>query len=127
MMIIMHPGASKEQVAHVIAHIEENNLSAHVIEGVEQTIIGAVGESHSVSKEIFEVLPGVMSVTRISQPYKLGSRQFHPENSVFPLDGFSIGGDEIAIIAGPCAVERDRKSTRLNSSHQSTSRMPSSA
>ena len=105
MMIIMHPGATKEQVAHVIAHIEENNLSAHVIEGVEQTVIGAVGESHNVSKEIFEVLPGVMSVTRISQPYKLGSRQFHPENSIFPLDGFSIGGDEIAIIAGPCAVE----------------------
>jgi 3-deoxy-7-phosphoheptulonate synthase len=105
MMIIMNPGASKEQVAHVIAHIEENNLSAHVIEGVEQTIIGAVGESHAVPKEIFEVLPGVMSVTRISQPYKLGSRQFHPANSVFPLDGFSIGGDEIAIIAGPCSVE----------------------
>jgi 3-deoxy-7-phosphoheptulonate synthase len=105
MMIIMHPGASKEQIGHVIAHIEENNLSAHVIEGVEQTIIGAVGESHAVSKDVFEVLPGVMSVTRISKPYKLGSRQFHPENSVFPLDGFSIGGDEIAIIAGPCAVE----------------------
>ena len=105
MMIIMHPGASKEQVAHVIAHIEENNLTAHVIEGVEQTIIGAVGESHAVPKEVFEVLPGVMSVTRISQPYKLGSRQFHPANSVFPLDGFSVGGDEIAIIAGPCSVE----------------------
>lgn len=105
MMIIMNPGASKEQIAHVIAHIEENNLSAHVIEGVEQTIIGAVGESHAVPKEIFEVLPGVMSVTRISQPYKLGSRQFHPEKSVFPLNGFSVGGDEIAIIAGPCSVE----------------------
>lgn len=105
MMIIMNPGASKEQVAHVIAHIEENNLSAHVIEGVEQTIIGAVGESHSVPKEVFEVLPGVMSVTRISQPYKLGSRQFHPGNSIFPLDGFSVGGNEIAIIAGPCSVE----------------------
>jgi 3-deoxy-7-phosphoheptulonate synthase len=105
MMIIMQPGASKIQVLHVIAHIEENNLSAHVIEGVEQTIIGAVGESHAVPKEIFEVLPGVLSVTRISQPYKLGSRQFHSTNSVFALDGFSVGGDEIAIIAGPCSVE----------------------
>ncbi len=105
MMIIMQPGASKSQVAHVINHIEENNLFAHVIEGVEQTIIGAVGESHAVPKEIFEVLPGVLSVTRISQPYKLGSRQFHPENSVFSLDGFAVGGDEIAIIAGPCSVE----------------------
>ena len=105
MMIIMVPGASKEQVAHVVSHIEENHLSAHIIEGIEQTIIGAVGESHAVPKEIFEVLPGVLSVTRISQPYKLGSRQFHPTNSVFPLDGFSVGGDEIAIIAGPCSVE----------------------
>src|SRR5512133_954388 len=105
MMIIMNPGASKAQVAHVVAQIEANNLSAHVIEGVEQTVIGAVGESHAVSKDVFEVLPGVMSVTRISKPYKLGSRQFHPENSVFPLDGFSIGGEDIAIIAGPCAVE----------------------
>lgn len=105
MMIIMQPGASKAQIAHVIAHIEENNLSAHVIEGVEQTVIGAVGESHAVPKDIFEVLPGVLSVTRISQPYKLGSRQFHPGNSSFELDGFSVGGDDVVVIAGPCSVE----------------------
>jgi len=105
MMIIMHPGATKEQVAHVISHIEENHLSAHVIEGAEQTVIGAVGESHSVPTSVFETLPGVMLVQRISQPYKLASRQFHPEDSVFPIDGFSVGGEEIAVIAGPCSVE----------------------
>ena len=105
MMIIMHPGASKEQVENVIAAIEKQHLSSHVIEGVEQTIIGAVGESHSVAKEIFEALPGVLSVQRISQPYKLASRQFHEHDSVFPLDGFTVGGEEIAIMAGPCAVE----------------------
>jgi 3-deoxy-7-phosphoheptulonate synthase len=105
MMIIMHPGATKEQIDHVIAHIEGQHLSAHVIEGVEQTVIGAVGESHNVSKEVFETLPGVMTVQRISQPYKLASRQFHPHDSVFPLDGFAVGGNEIAIIAGPCSVE----------------------
>jgi 3-deoxy-7-phosphoheptulonate synthase len=53
----------------------------------------------------FEVLDGVESVIRISQPYKLSSRQFHPNNSIFPLDGFAVGGDEIAIIAGPCSIE----------------------
>jgi 3-deoxy-7-phosphoheptulonate synthase len=105
MMIIMHPTATKAQVAHVIEHIEEHNLSAHVIEGVEQTVIGAVGESHAVSTDVFETLPGVMAVQRISQPYKLASRQFHPHDSVFPIDGFTVGGDEIAIIAGPCSVE----------------------
>jgi 3-deoxy-7-phosphoheptulonate synthase len=105
MMIIMQPGATREQLAHVIAHIEENKLSAHVIQGIEQVVIGAVGESHNVPREIFETLPGVLKVDRISRPYKLASRQFHPSNSVFPLDGFSVGGDEIAIIAGPCSVE----------------------
>ena len=105
MLIIMHPGASQEQVANVIAVIERQNLTSHLIQGVEQTVIGAVGDSHSVGKEVFEILPGVAGVTRISQPYKLASRQFHPMDSVFPLDGFSVGGEEIAIIAGPCSVE----------------------
>jgi len=105
MLIIMHPGASQEQIENVIAVIERQNLTSHLIQGVEQTVIGAVGDSHSVAKEVFEILPGVAGVTRISQPYKLASRQFHPNDSVFPLDGFSVGGKEIAIIAGPCSVE----------------------
>lgn len=105
MLIIMNPGASKDQVENVLVAIERQNLTAHIIQGVEQTVIGAVGDSHSIGKEVFEILPGVAGVTRISQPYKLASRQFHPNNSIFPLDGFSIGGEEIAIIAGPCSVE----------------------
>jgi len=105
MMIIMQPGAPKSQVDAVILEIEKHNLSAHLIEGVEQTIVGAVGDGHYVAKEEFEALPGVMMVQRISQPYKLASRQFHEHDSVFKLDGFTIGGEEIPIIAGPCAVE----------------------
>jgi len=64
-----------------------------------------VGESHTVEASIFETLSGVQAVQRISQPYKLASRQFHPENSIFSLDGFNIGGEEVPIIAGPCSVE----------------------
>jgi 3-deoxy-7-phosphoheptulonate synthase len=105
MMIIMQPGATQAQIDHVIEHIEEQHLSAHPIFGVEQTVIGAVGESHNVPTSAFETLPGVLAVQRISKPYKLASRQFHPENSVFPLDGFTIGGEEIPVIAGPCSVE----------------------
>jgi len=105
MMIIMHPGAPKEQIDAVIAKIEEQNLSSHPIFGVEQTIIGAVGDGHYVPQEIFEALPGVMEVQRISKPYKLASRQFHEHDSIFQLDGFHIGGTEIPIIAGPCSVE----------------------
>jgi 3-deoxy-7-phosphoheptulonate synthase len=105
MMIIMHPGATQEQIDHVIEHIEEQNLSAHPIYGVEQTIVGAVGESHAIPTSVFETLSGVMTVQRISKPYKLASRQFHAGDSIFPLDGFTIGGQEIPIIAGPCSVE----------------------
>jgi 3-deoxy-7-phosphoheptulonate synthase len=72
---------------------------------VEATIIGAIGETHSIPMERFEGLDGVDMVQRITQPYKLASRQFHPENTVLSLDGFTVGGDEIAVIAGPCSVE----------------------
>ena len=105
MMIIMHPGAPREQIQIVISEIEKQKLSAHIIEGVEQTIIGAVGDGHYVATEIFEALPGVMAVQRISQPYKLASRQFHEHDSVFQLDGFTVGDMEVPIIAGPCSVE----------------------
>jgi 3-deoxy-7-phosphoheptulonate synthase len=105
MMIIMQPGTPKEQIDAVIAEIERQKLSAHPIFGVEQTIIGAVGDGHYVRKEIFEALPGVMEVQRISKPYKLASRQFHEQDSIFQLDGFHIGGTEVPIVAGPCAVE----------------------
>jgi len=105
MMIIMQPGAPREQIDAVIAAVEGHKLSAHPIFGAEQTIIGAVGDGHYVLKEEFEAFPGVLEVQRISKPYKLASRQFHETDSVFKLDGFTVGGTEIPIIAGPCAVE----------------------
>jgi len=105
MMIIMRPGAPREQIDAVIAEIEKHKLNSHPIFGVEQTIIGAVGDGHYVLKEEFEALPGVLEVQRISKPYKLASRQFHENDSVFKLDGFNIGGNEIPVIAGPCSVE----------------------
>jgi 3-deoxy-7-phosphoheptulonate synthase len=105
MMIIMKPNATPQQVDHVLEHIKSAGLTPHLSQGVEATIIGAIGETHNLPTELFEGLDGVESVQRITQPYKLASRQFHPQNSIFPLDGFTIGGDEIAIIAGPCSVE----------------------
>jgi 3-deoxy-7-phosphoheptulonate synthase len=105
MMIIMKSNATPEQIEHVIQHIREAGLSVHLSQGVEATVIGAVGEAHGIPTERFEGLDGVEAVKRITQPFKLASSQFHPENSIFPLDGFHIGGDEIAVIAGPCSVE----------------------
>jgi len=105
MMIIMKPNATPEQVEGVIQVIKSLGLTPHLSQGVKTSVIGAVGESHNIPTDRFEVLDGVESVKRITQPFKLASRQFHPEDSVFPLDGFQVGGNDIAIIAGPCSIE----------------------
>ncbi|MBN1453229.1 MAG: 3-deoxy-7-phosphoheptulonate synthase [Anaerolineales bacterium] len=105
MMIIMKSSATPQDVERVIAKVKSVGLAVHLSQGVEATIIGAIGETHSLPTDQFEVLDGVEAVQRITQPYKLASRQFHPENSAFPIDGFSVGGEELALIAGPCAVE----------------------
>ena len=105
MMIIMKSNATPQEVEHVIEHIKAAGLAPHLSQGVSATVIGAIGETHDIPTDIFEVLDGVEAVQRITQPYKLASRQFHPENSIFPLDGFTVGGEELTLIAGPCSVE----------------------
>ena len=105
MMIIMKANATPQQVEHVIEHVKAAGLNVHLSQGVEATIIGAIGETHNIPTERFEGLEGVELVQRITQPYKLASRQFHPEDSVISLPGFNVGGNQIAVIAGPCSVE----------------------
>lgn len=115
MLIVMKPSATPQQIEAVINAVKTHGLSPHITAGIENTIITAVGEMLDPSTDPFEVLEGVESVKRISQPFKLGSRQVHPENSVFPIDGFNVGGDDIVLIAGPCAVES--KSQILETAH----------
>ena len=105
MIIVMKSNYTPQQLEAVVATVKTHGLTPHITYGVETAIVAAVGEFHIPSLDPFEILDGVESVKRISQPFKLGSRQVHPENSIFPIDGFTVGGDEIAIIAGPCAVE----------------------
>jgi len=105
MMIIMKANATPQQVEAVIERVKSAGLNVHLSQGVEATIIGAIGETHNIPTDLFEGLEGVETVQRITQPYKLASRQFHPEDSVLPLNGFTVGGDEIVVIAGPCSVE----------------------
>jgi 3-deoxy-7-phosphoheptulonate synthase len=105
MMIIMRSDASSEQVSSVVQRVESLGLQGHLSQGVERTVIGIVGDRRHVTDAQFVHLPGVDRVVPISRPYKLTSREFKPDNSVFPLDGVGVGGDEVVIIAGPCSVE----------------------
>ena len=105
MMIIMKTDASQKEISFVIERVESFGLRAHISEGTERTIIGAIGDGRPVQKELFMHLAGVDRILPITRPYKLASREFQAENSVFPLDGIKVGGDEIILIAGPCSVE----------------------
>lgn len=105
MMIIMRADATQEEVALVISRVELHGLRVHLSKGEERVIIGAIGNGRAVDRDQFAILPGVDRVVPISRPYKLTSREFSPQNTVFPLDGVSIGGPGIVIIAGPCSVE----------------------
>ncbi|HRL11165.1 MAG TPA: 3-deoxy-7-phosphoheptulonate synthase [Aggregatilineales bacterium] len=106
MIVIMRHQATASQVAEVIHQIEADGYRAHITEGDEYTIIGAVGHSTTpLPLERFELMEGVDKVVRVSSPYKLASRDFHPKDSHVPLNGSHLGGKKIPVIAGPCSVE----------------------
>jgi 3-deoxy-7-phosphoheptulonate synthase len=105
MMIIMATEASSEQISHVVERVEAEGLHAHLVYGEERTVIGVVGDIRRINREQFMLYPGVHGIVPISRPYKLTSREFIPHDSSFPIDGISIGGQELGIIAGPGAVE----------------------
>ena len=105
MMIIMRTSASQEQISRAIAYVEQNGLKVHLSKGTERTIIGIVGDIRRVSKETIELMDGVDNVMRISKPYKITSREFQAENTVFNVNGVKVGSKDILIIGGPCSVE----------------------
>jgi 3-deoxy-7-phosphoheptulonate synthase len=109
MVIVMAPGATDEDIAHVVERVESVGGEAFVSKGVSRTIIGLVGDVESFHHLNLRALAGVADVHRISDPYKLVSRQHHPERStiwVGPSDHqVPIGPETFTFIAGPCAVE----------------------
>jgi len=109
MIIVMKGGCTKEEINTVVCRIEEYGLKAHISQGVEHTIIGILGQIFPELQDRMELLPGVEEVIPISKPYKLASREFHPQNTVVKINDITIGGNEIVVIAGPCAVESEEQ------------------
>ena len=107
-MIVMKAHASDEDLASVVQRVESLGFRAHVSRGAERTVVGVVGDERTVEAESFEVLPGVERVVRILHPFKLASRDFHPDDRVITLpNGARLGGDGVLVMAGPCAVESE--------------------
>lgn len=104
-MVVMKSGSSQQEVQQVVSLIKSWGLDAHLSQGEERTVIGVVGDTRKVQRELFLHYTAIEQIVPISRPYKLASREFIPTNSTFPLDGFEIGGKGVVMIAGPCAVE----------------------
>ena len=105
MLVVMRMDAGPEQVDGVVEKVTQRGLKAHPIVGAQRTAIGITGNIGVVEPVLFENLPGVLEVIQVSHPYKLVSREFKPENTVFEVGGVRIGGPDLFVIAGPCSVE----------------------
>jgi 3-deoxy-7-phosphoheptulonate synthase len=106
MIIVLKPEATEREIEHVLDRLRELGLKPHISKGEERTIIGVIGDDRILQNQPLTVFPGVESVTPILAPWKLVSREFKKENSVIDVHGVKVGGKKLAIMAGPCAVEK---------------------
>ncbi len=109
MLIVMDSQATAEDVRRVVAAVEGVGLTAHAIPGAQRTAIGVTGNRGSVESAAFENLPGVAEVIAVTAPYKLVSRETKREDTVVSVGGVAVGGQNVVVVAGPCAVESEKQ------------------
>ena len=109
MIVVMKVGSSQDEISGVKNRIEVAGLNAHISEGTEHTVIGVLGQVFPELRDTLELLPGVDQVIPVSKPYKLASREFHPLDTIVKINGVAIGGNEIVVMAGPCAIESEEQ------------------
>jgi 3-deoxy-7-phosphoheptulonate synthase len=107
MLVVMARSATKEQIDGVIKVIREMGLEPHPMPGAQRTAIGVTGNKQMVKDAWLGTLPGVQKIIHVSRPYKLVSRELHPEDSVVRVGSVAFGTDVVPVIAGPCAVESE--------------------
>src|SRR5215467_13317203 len=105
MLIVMKADATEAQIAHVCDIVGELGFKPHPMPGATRTAIGITGNQGAMDPTRFENLPGVAEAIRVSKPYKLITLDLRPDKTVVRVGDATIGGDELAIIAGPCAIE----------------------
>jgi len=109
MVVVMSEHATEDQIQAVIARLVETNFNVHRSTGVNQTVLGAIGDKRGIDLRLFELMDGVQEVVRVTEPYKLASRAFHPPDTVIKIGNVEIGGTRVVVMAGPCAVESEEQ------------------
>jgi 3-deoxy-7-phosphoheptulonate synthase len=110
MLIVMRHGAPEEDIRRVVVTIEEMGYQARPMPGKQRTTVGLVGNDGRVDGSRLAALPGVQEIIHVTKPYKQVSREWKADPTIVRLPaGFSVGGDEVVIMAGPCSVESERQ------------------
>ncbi|GHO86110.1 3-deoxy-7-phosphoheptulonate synthase [Dictyobacter formicarum] len=128
MIVVMKANSNEADIQHVLTFLEKHGLTGHLSQGVERTVIGvlgaigptgapgSIGGINPAIGEALEGMPNVENVVRVSKPYKLASREFHPEDTVVEVPAacvaggvVRIGGPEVVMMAGPCTVETEQQ------------------
>ena len=107
MLVMMRRGHSDSELEGVIRKLGQLGLTGHMSRGASQTVVGVVGQTYPELRDTLELLPGVEEAIPVSKPHKLSSREFQPEDTTIKVGDIVIGGDELTVIAGPCAVETE--------------------
>ena len=102
----------------MVERVEALGLKAHLSRGTYRTIIGVIGDEQKIGAEPLRAIPGVQDVIPVLPPYKLASREAHPQPSVVDVAGVKIGGGNLAMIAGPCAVEEPERMDAIGAARQ---------
>jgi len=105
MIVVMSHDASQAEIDRVVAKIKSFGLQAMVMQGETRNVIHCIGDKRGMNTDALAAVPGVESVVPILAPYKIASREAKPESTIIPIDGKSLGGKQIGVIAGPCTVE----------------------
>ena len=113
MILILKSGATEEQIEHVVERVQALGLQPHLSRGTFRTIIGIIGDESKISVESIRAIPAVGEVVPVLPPYKLASREAHPDASIIDVGGVKIGGSHLAMIAGPCSVEDEDRMHRI--------------
>lgn len=109
MVVVVEKNASEKDIENIIKKLNEFGFDVHRSTGVNQTVLGAIGVKPEFDIRQVQVLPGVADVYRITEPYKLASRTFKRDDTVLDVQGVKIGGKEVIVLAGPCAVESEKQ------------------
>ena len=105
MIVVMKPNATKAEIDGAVDKIHRSGLDVNISKGAETTIIGVIGDKKKIANLEMNMMPGVEKTVRITEKYKLASRNFHPQDTVIDVDGVKIGGKAIIVMAGPCSIE----------------------